>query len=479
MAVRTVDEYVQSLKDGRLVYQNGNRIPDVTEDPVLSVGVRHAALDYALSENPENSEICLVKSEVTGNDISRYFQIPHSAEQLLLRGRLIEFSTRMCDGYFTLIKEIGSDALFSLIQCTKVIDSQLGTDYSSRAMEYWQHCSENDLAMAAAITDVKGDRSKGPSQQSDRDMYLRIIEKKSDGIIVRGAKAHTTATPFSNEIIVTPTRALREGDGEYAVAFGIPANATGITLIARPQCLKSRFDFPQSSKHQLVETLTIFDDVFIPWERVFLCGEWQYGGFIANTFANWHRFTGISYKGPAADLLLGCAQLIARYNGVANASHIKNKISELITYTKTIGVFGKAAAYECKEVEGIAYPDPLLVNIGKHYFAENYHSMLKNVQEIAGGAVVTAPSEDDWNNPELRPYIEKYLKGVDEVSTENRLRAFKLIKDLTASGEAGLWMYITLHGEGSLEAQRITTYREIDLEPYVEFARRVAGIVPG
>ena len=207
-----------------------------------------------------------------------------------------------------------------------------------------------------------------------------------------------------------------------------------------------------------------------------MCGEWAYAGMMANTFANWHRFTGISYKGPVADLLLGSAQLIAEYNGVPNASHIRGKIGHLITYAQTIRVFGKAAALECKQFGGVTYPHPLLINIGKHYFAENYHTMIKHVQEIAGGSVVTAPGADDWNNPELRPYIEKYFKGVDSVPTEERLRAFKLIKDLTASDEAGVWMLGTLHGEGSLEAQRITTYRETDLQPYVDFAKKVAGI---
>jgi aromatic ring hydroxylase len=356
------------------------------------------------------------------------------------------------------------------------MDKDLGTGYYNRALNYWKYCSENDLALVGAVTDVKGDRARRPSQQSDPDMYLRIIEKRSDGIVVKGAKAHTTAGPFCNEILVTPTRNLAEGDDDYAVAFGIPADTEGVILIARPQEEKDPWEYPQSAKNVLSETTTIFDNVFVPWERVFMCGERQYAGAMANTFATWHRFTGISYKGPVADLLLGSAQLIAEINGVPQAKHIRDKIGHLVTYVNTIRVFGRESARECKMVEDVAYPHPLIVNIGKHYFADNFHDMIKKVQEIAGGAVVTAPGIEDWKNPELRPYIEKYYKGVDDVDTEKRLKVLKLIKDITASDEAGLWLLGTLHGEGSLEAQRITTYREAELDSYVEFAKRVAGV---
>ncbi len=476
MALKTVDEYLSSLRDGRVLYINGERVNDVTEHPILGVGARHAALDYQLAEDPENRDICLSKSEATNNDISRMYHIPRNGDDLLARFRCIEFGTRKGNGIVLFIKEIGTDVLFSLLQCCKRMDRDLGTDYFKRVMDYWKYCSENDLALVGAVTDVKGDRSRRPSEQSDPDMYLRIVEKRSDGIVVNGAKAHTTAGPFCNEILVTPTRALTKDDGDYAVAFGIPANTEGVVLMARPQEMKEKWEYPQAAQNVLSETTTIFNNVFVPWERVFLCGEWQYGGAMANTFATWHRYTGVSYKGPVGDLLLGSAQLIAEYNGVSQAKHIKDKISHLITYVNTLRVFAREAAREAEMIEDVASPHRLIINIGKHYFAENFHEMIKHVQEIAGGAVVTSPSLDDWNNPELRPYIEKYYKGAEGLGAEDRLKALKLVKDLTASDEAGLWMVATLHGEGSLEAQRIATYREADLKPYIEFAKEVADI---
>jgi 4-hydroxybutyryl-CoA dehydratase / vinylacetyl-CoA-Delta-isomerase len=476
MSTKTVEKYLASLKDNRVLYINGERVRDVTEHPILKVGARHAAIDYQLAEDPANSDICLSKSEATHNTISRMYHIPRTAEDLLARSKCIDFGTNNGNGIVLFIKEIGTDVLFTLLQCCKLMDRELGTGYFKRVMDYWKYCSENDLSLVGAVTDVKGDRSKRPSEQADPDMYLHIVEKRSEGIVVKGAKAHTTAGPFCNEILVTPTRALNKEDEAYAVAFGIPADTKGVILLARPQEIKDRWEFPQASKNILSETTTIFDNVFIPWDRVFLCGEWQYGGLMANTFATWHRFTGLSYKQPVGDLLLGAAELIAEYNGVSQAKHIRDKIANLITYVTTMRVFARESAREAEMIEDIASPHRLIVNLGKHYFAENFHEMIKHVQEIAGGAVVTAPGVDDWNNPELRPYIEKYYKGADGIATEDRLKALKLIKDITASDEAGLWMVATVHGEGSLEAQRIATYREADLKPYIEYAKRVANI---
>jgi 4-hydroxybutyryl-CoA dehydratase / vinylacetyl-CoA-Delta-isomerase len=476
MPLKTVEEYFTSLRDKRAVYVNGRQVADVTTDPILGVGAHHCSLDYSLAHYPQHKDICVSKSELTGNEISRMYHIPRTPEDLLARFRCIDFGTSKGHGIILFIKEIGTDVFFTWMQHCKAMDRNLGTNYFERVMNYWKYCSENDLALVGAVTDVKGDRSKRPSEQSDPDMYVRIVEKRSDGIIVKGAKAHTTAGPYCNEILVSPTRAFGPGDEDYAVAFGIPADTKGVILMARPMDKKDPWEYPQSGRNVLSETTTIFDDVFIPWDRVFMCGEYKYAGDMANTFATWHRFTAISYKAPVADLLLGCAELIAEYNGVAKAKHVRDKIGELITYVNTIRVFCRESAREAEMIENIASPHRLIVNIGKHYFAENYHRMVKHVQEIGGGAIVTAPGIDDWNNPVLRPYVEKYYKGVDGVSTEDRLKALNLIKDVTASSEGGLWLVATLHGEGSLEAQRIVTYREANLKPYVEYAKEVADI---
>lgn len=476
MALRTGEQYLESLRDGRQVYILGERVEDLPAHRVLGVPARHSAVEFDLAHDPELADLTLATLETTGETVSRYYQLPRTSEDLLKRRELIEYGTELGLSMPLFIKAIGSDCLNALHIICDYLDRERGTDYSDRVAKYRAHCATNDLALAGAITDVKGDRSKRPSEQARPDYYVRIVSRNDDGIVVSGAKTNITAAPYVNEYMVLPTRAMGADDADFAVAFAVPVNAPGVKCIARPDGPKNQFDFPLSSRHFHIEGTIIFDEVFIPWERVFLAGEWQYAGALANTFATWHRFTGLAYKGPGADLLLGMAQLIAEYNGVANASHIKAKITQLIQYAETIRVFARAAARDAEFYAGIACPNALLANMGKYIFASGYHDAVRAVQEIAGGATVTGPSSRDLNNPETREYIERYFAGVDGVPTEHRLRAFKLIMDMTASEYAGNWFLATLHGEGSLEAQRLSMYRQYDIERCVNLAKQAACI---
>jgi aromatic ring hydroxylase len=331
--------------------------------------------------------------------------------------------------------------------------------------------------MAAAVTDVKGDRARRPSAQSDPDMYLHIVDRRPDGIVVRGAKAHISSGPIADELIVIPTRALTAEDADYAVAFAIPVATKGIRLICRSERPGRPFDYPISGRHYILESLTVFDDVFVPWERVFLAGEWQHAGAMANLFAQWHRFTALSYKTPIAELLLGTAILLARANGIERARHIREHLVELAIYLQMVRALGSAAAIDCTiDAQGIANPNELSTNLGKYYFAERYHDMVRRVQEIAGGLMVTAPGVADALNEVTGPAIEKYLAGADGWGGIDRTRLMKLARDLTASDYGGLAQVAALHAEGSTEAQRMTVLRETDVESLAEFASRVAGI---
>jgi aromatic ring hydroxylase len=397
-------------------------------------------------------------------------------DDLLKRRELIEFGSELGRSMPTFIKAIGSDCLNALHVICDFLDRDKGTEYLNRVIDYHKYVATEDLSLAGAISDVKGDRSKRPSEQVSDDFYVHIQERQSDGIIVSGAKTHITAAPYVNELMVLPTRAMNAKDADFAVSFAIPVDTPGLKIISRPDRVKSEFDFPISSRNYHLEGTIIFDEVFVPWERVFMAGEWEYAGALANMFATWHRFTGISYKGPGADLLLGMAQLIAECNGVANASHIRAKITELIQYAETIQVFGKAAARDAEIHAGVACPNALLANMGKYKFASGYHDAIRVVQEIAGGSVVTAPTSLDLENPETGEYIERYFAGAEGVTAEDRLRALKLIFDMTATEYAGNWLLATLHGEGSLEAQRLSMYRQYDIERCVGLARKAAGI---
>lgn len=478
MPLRDSKQYIESLRDGREVYIHGKKVEDITQHPILRRAIDHGAIDYELHKRDGLWDLMVTKSPTTGNEIRRYFEIPRSAEDLLRRRKLIETATRYGNAIILFMKEIGTDALNALSMITYLMDKKNGTNYSKRVADYREYLQENDLSMAGAVTDVKGDRSLPPSGQPMPYFYLKVIERSKDGVIVKGAKVHTTSAPITNELIVLPTRAMTEADRDYCISFGIPVNTKGIKIISRPELENiSWFDYPITSRHITLEAMTIFDEVFVPKERIFMDGEWEFAGPLANCFATWHRFTGISYKPPIADVLIGAAQLIADYNGVSRVSHIRNKITELIIYAETIRTFAKAATRECIITEnGIAYPNPILSNMGKHFFATHYHDSIKAVQEIAGGLVVTGPTEADYINPETRSYIETYLGGREGVKTENRLKVMKLIRDLTATGYAGEGYIGTLHGEGSIEAQRISLYRDYNIERCIKYVKEILKI---
>ena len=286
MALRTPQEYRASLQDERVIYYKGERVKDVTTHPVLGVAVQHASIDYAMAENPRYRDLAVVHDPQTGEAISRYFHLPRSSDDLLKRSQLIETATSLGRTLVVLIKEIGSDALFALHMVARRMDDALHTDYLSRVRQFYQHCAQNDLAMAVAQTDVKGDRSLGPSQQTHPDYYVRIVEERPDGLVVRGAKIHTSVLTNANEVIVLPTRNMSEADRDYAVAFAIPVNTPGLKMICSPYGAPrtGHHDHPITSQHKMTETLTIFDDVFVPRERVFLQKEWQFAGDLAKTF---------------------------------------------------------------------------------------------------------------------------------------------------------------------------------------------------
>ena len=431
-----------------------------------------------MAEDADFRDLMTTLDPETGKTISRYFKIPRNSEDLLKRREMIETGTRVGRSIVALVKEIGTDALFALHLLAGAMDKKLGTNYLERVKNYYNYCKENDLAMATAQTDVKGDRSLRPHEQSHPDYYVRVVKEKRDGIIVRGAKAHTTNAVFANEIFVIPTRAMTEEDKDYALAFAVPANSKGLKMVASSLGFESPSEFhhPISARHKMIESLTIFDDVFVPWERVFMKGEWQFAGALAKTFVDFHRFTAISYKPPLCDLLIGAAALIAEYNGIERASHVVDKMARIIMYTETVRGLSRAAALNCKTIDSIAVPDPLLTNTAKYYFASNYHEIVSYVQDIAGGLLVTGPSEEDWRNPETQEYIEKYLGGKNGVPTEHRLRIFNLIRDLTASNFGGYNEVLAIHAEGSLEAQKITVYRDYDVERCKAFAKDAANI---
>ena len=478
MSLKTAEQYVASLRDARTVYFRGRRVDDVTTHPVISVAVNHAAIDYRLAHDPRHRDLCVVADG--GEQYSRYYQIPRTAEDLLKRSALIELATTEGGTLVVLVKEIGTDALCALMRVSGPLDQKYGTEYSRRVRSYYEYCRQNDLAICVAQTDVKGDRSLSPSQQADPDLYVHIVERRSDGIVVRGAKAHTSVSTNANEMIVIPTRALAEADRDYAVSFAIPVDTPGLILLASaydsagPQ--SSPVEHPISARHKMMETTTVFDNVFVPWERVFLAGESEFAGPLALAFVEHHRFTAISYKLPLVDALVGAAMLMADLNGISKAGHVRDKFVQLISYAETLRGLTHYAAISGKTKEaGIMAPEPLYVNMAKYHFAHGYHEAIRNVQDVAGGSLVTGPGAEDLESEDTARLYEKYYAG-HESNGRDRLKALTLVKDLVASEFGTYQEVLAVHAEGSLEAEKMMVLRSYDRRPAVEFVRQLAGL---
>lgn len=457
MGLITAEQYKESLNDGREVYYKGERVENVATHPDLSVPVDLMAIDYAMAEDPRYRDLAVMEDPETGEPISRYYYKPQNAEDLLKAHELIVKATELGDGYIPLAHDIGADALNAIDITANMLGKR---DYIDRIENYRKELQEKDLATCAGVTCVKGDRMLRPSdpEQAHQDFYVRVVSRNARGIVVRGAKIHITGAAYCNDIFVIPCRAMTETDAEYAVAFAIPANTKGIKQICRP--FRSRFsplEFPNTRPVRVhTDSMIIFDDVLVPWERVFLCGEWKFAATMVYNFALMHRRTGCSYRIPLSEQLVGAAAAMAEYNGISEAPHVKEKLIDLVIYLETLRSLSKSACYDFVMRGGIAVPNPIATNMAKYHFAHDYHHVVRIVEDLTGGLLVTAPTYKDYQRPELHDDIEKYLMARKDVSTETRLRMIDLTRRITTADLET----ICLHGEGSPMAERMTIYME-------------------
>jgi 4-hydroxybutyryl-CoA dehydratase/vinylacetyl-CoA-Delta-isomerase len=479
--IRTVEQYLESLRDGRVIYNSGERVKDVTSHPILRRVVRGGCMDYVLTNDPEYRDLFVAKNE-KGEDVHFLWTPPKTAEDLI-RKRQVYIEGSRFGG--TGLHSMGVDALAASRVVAERMDRKLGTNYVEHVEHYRDYLQSTDSGITGAQTDVKGDRGLHPSQQvQHKDYFVRIVDRQKDGIIVRGAKYHISATPACNGAIVLPCRTHGEPDADYAVVFAIPLNAEGITLISSEPTIRglsteeTRWDYPASARYGIGdgECMIVFDDVFVPWENVFQAGEWQFSRDIAYAFGTFHRLYACCRMIPALENLTGIAALMAEYNGLEKYTHIQNKLAWLAQLTESVKAISEAACmFPDKEAEAdLVVPNGMLTNIAKYMYADNFHEATKVAQDIAGGIVADPIQYRDWMNPEERPLLEKYLGGKAGIPTENRLRAIRYVKDITG------WQHGShnIHAEGSLAAQMKMFYFDADWDLYKARAKRSAGI-PG
>lgn len=475
--IRTVEQYLESLDDGREMWCMGERVKDVRTHPTISGIIRTAALDYVLPHHPDYRHLFVTQDE-DGEDVNYLLTAPKNSEELLRRRAC--FATAMRAGGGVLLHCMGADALAAFTVTANAMDKELGTNYSERVENYRKLLMKQDLGITGAITDVKGDRGLHPSAQKQHpDYYLRVVDRQKDGIVVRGAKVHISASPCANELLCSPCRTHGEADKDYALAFAVPCNAKGVKMLAvepvtRTYGAEGRFDYPKTSALQPTECLIVFDDVFVPWERVFMCGEWQFSRTLAYAFGSYHRLFGTCKMIGKLEAITGAAALVAEYNGVDHADHVRKKLAWMAMITHMVAELGKAACLDPVKEFGmdVAMPNPMSINAAKFTFASNFHQMCQHAQDIAGGLCTTVPAYRDWKNQEIQPYLEKYLSAKDGVSTEDRIRLMRLIKDVTCN----YWQIDTIHGEGSMAAQQMHLFGSADWNKLKSAARRAAHI---
>ena len=478
--MKTAKEYIESMRKLHPeLYLFGEQITNRVDHPIIRPTMNCVAATYEMAEDPKFEEIITTTSHLTGEKINRFTHIHQSTQDLVNKSRMCRRLGAYTGSCFQ--RCVGMDSLNALSMVTYDIDQKYGTEYNKRFLEYLRYVQDEDFVCCGAMTDPKGDRSLRPAEQSDPDQYLHVVEEKPDGIIVRGAKLHQTGAVNSHEIIAMPTRAMREEDKDYAITFALPADTEGIVYIyGRQSCDTRKIDSPTLDTGNILyggqECMVVFNDVFVPWERVFMYKEWDFAYDLVEKFASYHRQS-YACKSGIGNVLIGATQLIAEYQGTSKASHVRDRIVEMIQLNETMMSCSLACAYRGhREPSGTYLVDTLLANVSKLNVTRFPYEMARIAQEIAGGSIVTMPSEKDLNDPEIGGYVAKYLKGSEGVPPENRIRILRLIENITLGLGAVCFLTESMHGAGSPQAQKIMIGREADLSGMKNAARRLAGI---
>lgn len=479
--MKTPEQYEESLHQLKLkLYLQGELVESPVDHPIIRPSLNSVKATYELAQQAEYEDLMTATSHLTGKKINRFCHLHRSTEDLVKKvkmQRLLGQKTASC-----FQRCVGMDAINAVDSVTFEMDKKFGTKYHERFTHFLLKLQEEDWVIDGAMTDPKGDRGLAPSKQSDPDSYLHVVEKREDGIVVRGAKAHQTGAINSHWILVMPTISMGKDDSDYAVSFVTPADTEGIFYIyGRQSCDTRKLEEGEidvgNKKFGGHEALMVFDNVFVPWENVFMCGEFEFSGTLVERFAGYHRQSYGGCKVGVGDVLIGATALAAEYNGAQKASHIKDKLIEMVHLNETLYSCGIACSAEgSKTASGNYIIDHMLANVCKQNVTRFPYEIARLAEDIAGGLMVTMPSEKDLRHPEIGKIVEKYFKGVSEVPTEHRMRILRLIENITLGTAAVGYRTESMHGAGSPQAQRIMISRQSNMEQKKSLAKAIAGI---
>lgn len=485
--MRTKEQYIEGLrKMRRNIYVNGNLIDRDDEMQADCVNTIGTTFDFA--NDPEHAELHTATSHLTGEKISRFCHIHQNKEDLHKKQ---DMTREICCAVGGCIQRcMGTDAANAIYTVSHEADKEKSgeTNYHENFKKWLGRFQSEDLVGCCAQTDVKGHRTKRPSQQEDPDLYLRVVERKSDGVVVRGCKVHISEASVADEILVVPTRALRPEEKDWAIAFAVPADWEGVKHVATMRRLRPREHFPRGFTQGATDSYLIFDNTFIPNERIFLNGETMHGGTCALLFALFHRHSYSGCKSALGEIMLGMAALIAEYNGIQKASHVRGKLAEFIKITE----LGYAAGYTASDLGGPRVfvpgkgfseygpgnyiPHSIYANVGRFLSGEAVFHENEMLCDLSGGMPATFPYEGDFINPDTKDLLNKYIMRNPDISAENAAQLWRYVGDWLCSTSGGIRSFGAYHGGGSPVMEQIAITSQYDIEARKEMVKRLAGI---
>jgi 4-hydroxybutyryl-CoA dehydratase/vinylacetyl-CoA-Delta-isomerase len=484
MPLKTPVQYVESLRAMKIrAYVGGELVESVVDHPAIAPHINTVAKTYELAHVPAHTDLMTAISHLSGERIHRYTHIFQSPDDLVKKIQMLRLLGQATGTCFQ--RCVGLDALNATYAVTYEIDAANGTNYHERFKKYLLRIQAEDLMLAGAMTDPKGHRAKKPGEQADPDQYVRVVEQRPDGVVIRGAKLHNTGGINSHEILVLPGTGLQPGEEAYAIACAVPADAPGAVFVFGRQSndtrkLEKGCDIG-NTRFGVVggEAMIVFDDVFVPTERVFMNGEIAHCATMVNYFATWHRANYGGCKGGNADVLIGATAKMTRILGTEKNTIVKDKLIEMIhltetTYASAIGSSALGHQLPC----GSFMVDPILANTVKQNITRNVYEIGRLSHDLAGGFLATMPGTDSLDNPEISDWVRKYYSANPDYDVMERISVGRYIENMTSVTT----MVEAMHGAGSPQAQRIAMLGQAGIDAKIRMADEVIhGVddVPG
>jgi 4-hydroxybutyryl-CoA dehydratase / vinylacetyl-CoA-Delta-isomerase len=451
-------DYLASLTDGRVTFFEGEEVKNIPEHPVMGTAAQLTASTYDRFHNPDPGAVNLLMTP------------PRSP------GDLRDLIPVLSDA--DIVTRVTFGSLMALLTAADRL-AEVGAGHVDAILAYHEQAKKADIRITECITDAKGDRTRSPQKQADPDAYVHVVSRQDDGVVIRGAKLHITGASYGHDLMVMPTKRMGLEAADYSIACAVPVNTPGVTIINSSYAPRGEDvrHFPHTSHDHMPDGFVVFDDVFVPRERIFLDGDPRYAAVFAHSLGLWERIGGVSQMTRNAELLVGFAHLIADANGLLGVAHVKDKLAEMIIHATMLRAGLEAALHNAVVTpQGFVHPNELYTNAAKYQGAANYSVMVRHLHDIAGGSLLTAPTIGDLENPATAEYVKKYMQGRQGIPAENRLKVFHAIRDHTADAYGGWHAATNVLSGGGLFAQRIVASNHFDIEAARELALADAGI---